>query len=40
MPEAPKSLREVVLDVVGDRDIPIIANVNFGHAGPNIPDYR
>jgi len=33
----PQSLREVVLDVVGDRDIPIIGNVNLGHAGPNIP---
>ena len=20
-----------------DRDIPIIANVNLGHAGPNLP---
>jgi len=32
-----QTLREVVLDVVGDRDIPIIGNVNCGHAGPNIP---
>ena len=32
-----KTLREVVLDVVGGRDIPIIANVNCGHAGPNVP---
>jgi muramoyltetrapeptide carboxypeptidase len=32
-----QTLREVVLDVVGDRDIPIIGNVNNGHAGPNIP---
>ena len=32
-----QTLREVVLDVVGDRDIPILANVNCGHAGPNIP---
>lgn len=37
MPEAPKTLREVVLDVVGDRDIPVIGNVNLGHAGPNLP---
>ncbi|MEO8272940.1 MAG: LD-carboxypeptidase [Chloroflexota bacterium] len=37
MPEAPMSLRQAVLDVVGDRDIPIIANVNLGHAGPNLP---
>lgn len=32
-----RSLREVVLDLVGDRDIPVLANVNLGHAGPNIP---
>jgi muramoyltetrapeptide carboxypeptidase len=35
--EAPQSLREVVLDVLGDRDVPVIGNVNLGHAGPNIP---
>jgi muramoyltetrapeptide carboxypeptidase len=35
--EAPQTLREVVLDIVGDRDIPVIGNVNLGHAGPNIP---
>jgi muramoyltetrapeptide carboxypeptidase len=34
---APKALREVVLDVVGERDIPILANVNCGHADPNVP---
>jgi muramoyltetrapeptide carboxypeptidase len=27
----------VVLDVVGERDLPIVANVNCGHAGPNVP---
>ena len=32
-----QTLREVVHDVVGDRDIPILANVNCGHAGPNVP---
>ena len=32
-----RTLRDVVLDVVGERDIPIIANVNCGHAGPNLP---
>ena len=37
MPDAPKSLREVVLDVLEDRGIPVIGNVNLGHAGPNIP---
>ena len=36
-PYAPRTLREVVLDVLGDRDIPVLGNVNFGHAGPNIP---
>ena len=37
MEEAPQSLRDVVLDVLGDRDIPVIGNVNLGHAGPNLP---
>lgn len=32
-----KTLRDVVLDVVGERDLPIVANVNCGHAGPNVP---
>ncbi len=36
-PYAPQTLREVVLDVLGDRDIPVIGNVDFGHAGPNLP---
>lgn len=35
--EAPQSLRDVVLDVLGDRDIPVMGNVNVGHAGPNLP---
>ena len=33
----PDHLREVVLDVLGDRDIPVIGNVNIGHKPPNIP---
>jgi muramoyltetrapeptide carboxypeptidase LdcA involved in peptidoglycan recycling len=33
---APQTLREVVLNVLGDRDIPIMGNVNFGHADPNL----
>jgi muramoyltetrapeptide carboxypeptidase len=37
MDGVPQTLREVVLDVLGDRDIPVIGNVNFGHAGPNLP---
>ncbi len=32
-----QTLREVVEDVVGDRDIPVLANVNCGHSGPNVP---
>jgi muramoyltetrapeptide carboxypeptidase len=36
-PEAPKPLQDVVFDLVGDRDIPILANVNCGHSGPNVP---
>jgi muramoyltetrapeptide carboxypeptidase len=27
----------IVLDVLGDRDIPVLGNVEFGHAGPNLP---
>jgi muramoyltetrapeptide carboxypeptidase LdcA involved in peptidoglycan recycling len=34
---APQTLRDVVLDVLGDRDIPVMGNVNFGHVDPNIP---
>jgi muramoyltetrapeptide carboxypeptidase LdcA involved in peptidoglycan recycling len=33
----PEELREVVLDVVGDRDIPVLGNVDIGHVGPNLP---
>jgi muramoyltetrapeptide carboxypeptidase len=36
-PQSSPSLHEVVLDVLGDRDIPILAGVEFGHAGPNLP---
>ncbi|MEV4604583.1 hypothetical protein AB0K15_45415 [Amycolatopsis sp. NPDC049253] len=35
-PESP-ALREIVLDVLGDRAIPVLGNVEFGHAGPNLP---
>ncbi|MGW6403841.1 S66 peptidase family protein [Streptomyces sp. NPDC055134] len=31
------TLPEIVLDVLGDRDIPVLGNVEFGHAGPNLP---
>ena len=33
----PTTLRDVVMEVVGDRDLPVIANVDIGHAGPNLP---
>ncbi|MFD8079066.1 LD-carboxypeptidase [Streptomyces sp. NPDC059718] len=36
-PGASPSLPEIVLDVLGDRDIPVLGNVEFGHAGPNLP---
>ena len=33
----PETLREIVLDVVGDRAFPILGHVDFGHASPNLP---
>lgn len=36
-PEASPTLAEIVLDVLGDRDIPVLGNVEFGHAGANLP---
>ena len=36
-PDASPSLAEIVLDVLGDRDIPVLGNVEVGHAGPNLP---
>ncbi|WP_425246400.1 S66 peptidase family protein [Streptomyces sp. NEAU-NA10] len=36
-PDASPTLAETVLDVLGDRDIPVLGNVEFGHAGPNLP---
>jgi muramoyltetrapeptide carboxypeptidase len=36
-PDASPSLAEIVLDVLGNRDIPILGNVEVGHAGPNLP---
>ncbi len=32
----PPTLREAVLDALGDRDIPVLGNVDFGHAVPNL----
>ncbi|MFC4018740.1 LD-carboxypeptidase [Micromonospora sp. GCM10011542] len=36
-PDSSPTLPEMVLDVLGDRDIPVLGNVEFGHAGPNLP---
>ncbi|MGA5453990.1 S66 peptidase family protein [Streptomyces umbrinus] len=36
-PDTSPTLQEVVLDVLGDRAIPVLGNVEFGHAGPNLP---
>jgi muramoyltetrapeptide carboxypeptidase len=36
-PGGPETLRELVLDVLGDRDIPVLGNVDVGHNPPNIP---
>jgi muramoyltetrapeptide carboxypeptidase len=33
----PETLREVVLDVLGDRDMPVLGNVDIGHDPPDIP---
>jgi muramoyltetrapeptide carboxypeptidase len=34
---ASPTLSETVLDVLGYRDIPVLGNVEFGYAGPNLP---
>jgi len=34
--EGPDTLREIVLDVIGD-DIPVLGNVDVGHSAANIP---
>jgi muramoyltetrapeptide carboxypeptidase len=34
---ASPTLPEIVLDVLGDRDIPVLGQVEFGHSGPNLP---
>ncbi|HEX5936982.1 MAG TPA: LD-carboxypeptidase [Actinomycetota bacterium] len=36
-PAGPDSLRDIVLEVVGDRPIPVLGDVDIGHAGPNLP---
>ena len=35
--EGPDTLREVVLEVLGGRDIPVLGNIDVGHNGPNVP---
>jgi muramoyltetrapeptide carboxypeptidase len=35
-PGASPTLPEIILDVLGDRDIPVLGNVEFGHAGTNL----
>lgn len=36
-PPGPVALRDIVLEVVGDRPIPVLGDVDVGHAGPNLP---
>jgi muramoyltetrapeptide carboxypeptidase len=33
----PDTLQEIVLEVLGERDIPVLGNVDVGHSGPNLP---
>ena len=35
--EVRPGLAEVVLDVLGDRELPVLGNVNLGHEPPNLP---
>ena len=36
-PEASPTLAEIVLDVLGEHDIPVLGGVEIGHAGVNLP---
>jgi muramoyltetrapeptide carboxypeptidase len=36
-PPGPDAIRDIVLEVVGDRDIPVLGEVDIGHAAPNLP---
>ncbi|MDA1362638.1 LD-carboxypeptidase [Glycomyces luteolus] len=36
-PFGPLSVKDIVLDVLGDYRFPILAGVDFGHTGPNLP---
>lgn len=31
------TVKDIVLDVLADYDFPILAGVDFGHTGPNLP---
>ena len=33
----PDTLRQIVLDVLGERDIPVLGSVDVGHDPPNLP---
>ena len=35
--DGPDTFRDVVLEVLGDRDIPVLGNVDIGHDPPNVP---
>ena len=35
--EGPRAFREIVLDVLGDRDLPVLGEVDIGHAPPDVP---
>jgi len=37
VPGGPDDLRDIALEALGERDIPVIGNVDIGHAGPNLP---
>lgn len=36
-PGGKATVRDVVLDVLADYDFPVLAGVDFGHTGPNLP---
>lgn len=36
-PFGPLTVKDIVLDVLGDYDFPVLAGVDFGHTGPNLP---
>jgi muramoyltetrapeptide carboxypeptidase LdcA involved in peptidoglycan recycling len=33
----PATVREVVLDVLGQREIPVLGNFDIGHSATNVP---